>query len=62
MATNDEVFDVEDDVGDVLADAGDRVELVERVVETHLRHGGARNAREQRSPKRVAKCVTEAGL
>ena len=30
-----EVLQVEDDVGDVLGDAGDRVELVQRVVEAH---------------------------
>src|SRR5690606_27734091 len=37
----DEVLQVEDDVGRVLGDAGDRVELVEGVVEPHLGDGGA---------------------
>ena len=32
-----EVLEVQDDVGDVLGDAGDGVELVERVVEADLR-------------------------
>ena len=30
-----DVLEVQDDVGDVLGDAGDRVELVEGVVEAH---------------------------
>ena len=62
VTADDEILDVEDDVGDVFADTGDGVELVQRIVETNLRNGGARDARQQRAPQRVAKRVTEAGL
>ena len=57
-----EVLDVEDEVGDVLLDPGDHVELVERLVEAHLRDRGAGDRREQRAAKAVAEGVAEAGL
>jgi hypothetical protein len=57
-----EVLEVQDDVGDVLGDPGDGVELVQGVVETDLRDGGAGDRRQQRAPQRVAERVAEAGL
>ena len=57
-----EVLEVQDDVGDVLGDAVDGVELVERVVEAHLRDGRAGDRRQQRAAQGVAERVAEAGL
>ena len=62
LAREHEVLEVEDDVGDVLGDAGDGVELVERVVEADLGDGRAGDRREQRAAQRVAERVAEAGL
>ena len=41
---------------------GDGVELVEGVVEAHLRDGGAGDRRQQGAAQRVAERVAEAGL
>ena len=57
-----DVLEVEDDVGDVLGDAGDGVELVERVVEADRRDGRAGDRRQQGAAQRVAERVAEAGL
>ena len=57
-----EVLQVQDDVGDVLGDAVDGVELVEGVVEAHLGDGCARDRRQQGAPQGVAEGVAEAGL
>ncbi len=57
-----DVLEVQDDVGDVLGDAVDGVELVERVVEAHGRDGRTRDRRQQRAAQRVADGVAEAGL
>lgn len=46
---HDDVLEVQDDVGHVFGDPGDRVELVQRVIETHLRDGSARDGRQQRA-------------
>ena len=46
----------------VFFDALDDVELVERVVETHLGDRRAGNRREQRAAQAVAQCVAEARL
>src|SRR5205085_11610757 len=57
-----EVLEVEDDVGDVFLDAGNRVELVEGVVEAH---GGDRRARDrgqEGAAEAVAERVAEARL
>jgi len=62
VAPDHEVFDVENEVGDVFADTGDGVELVQRIIEAHLRDRSAGNARKQRPPKRVAQGMSEAGL
>ena len=42
-AAEHEILDVEDEVGDVFLHAGNDVELVERLVEAHLRDGGTRD-------------------
>ena len=57
-----DVLQVQDDVGDVLGDAGDGVELVEGVVEAHRGDGCARDRRQQGAPQGVADGVAEAGL
>ena len=62
VADDDEVLEVQDDVGDVLDDAADGVELVERLVEADLGDGGAGDRREQHAAERVADGVAEAGL
>ena len=58
----DDVLQVQDDVGDVLGDTGDGVELVERVVEADLGDGGAGDRRQQGATQGVAEGVAEAGL
>src|SRR5690606_26502671 len=62
VADEDQVLQVEDDVGDVLGDPGDRVELVERVVEAQLGDRRAGDGRQERAAQGVAEGVTEAGL
>ena len=61
-AAQHEVLQVEDDVGDVFLHTLDDVELVQRVVEPHLRDGRAGDRREQRAAQAVAERVAEAGL
>ena len=56
----DEVLEVEEDVGDVLAHARQRRELVGDALELHRRHGCALERREQHAPQRVAERVAEA--
>ena len=62
MQREHEVLEVQDDVGDVLLDARDGVELVEGVVEAHLGDGRAGDRRQQRAAQGVAERVAEAGL
>ena len=57
-----DVLEVQDDVGDVLGDTGDGVELVQGVVEADLGDGGAGDRRQQGAAERVAEGVAEAGL
>src|SRR5205807_275676 len=57
-----QVFEVQDDVGDVFLDPGDGGELVEGVVEAQLGDGGAGDRRQQRAAQRVSEGVAEAGL
>ena len=57
-----EVLEVQDDVGDVLGDTRDGVELVEGVVEAHLGDRRAGDRRQQGAAQRVAEGVAEAGL
>src|SRR5690606_36018594 len=47
VADEDEILQVEDDVGDVLGDPGDRGELVQGVVEAELRDGRPGDGRQQ---------------
>ena len=61
-APQHEILEVEDDVGDVFLHALDDVELVQRVVEAHLRDGRAGDRREQRATQAVAERVPETGL
>jgi len=58
----DDVFQVEDDVGDIFADTLNGVELVQCVVETNSNDRRAGNAAEQRAAQRVTDRVAEAGL
>ena len=62
LAADNELLQVEDDVGHVLGDTLDRRELVQHAVDLHLRDGRARDRREKRSTQRVAERVAEAGL
>ena len=61
-AAKDQVLDVQDEVGHVLLDPGDRVELVEGLVEAHLGDRGAGNRRQEGAAQAVAERVAEAGL
>src|SRR5581483_10653160 len=58
----DELLEVEDDVGDVLADAGQRRELVRDALELHRGDGGALQRGEQHAAQRVAERVAEAAV
>ncbi len=57
-----QVLEVQDDVGDVLLHAGQGGELVQRLVEAHLGHRRAGNRGEQGAAQRVAQGVPEAGI
>ena len=57
-----DVLEVQDDVGDVLGDTVDRVELVQCVVEAHRGDRGAWDRRQQGAAQRVAEGVAEPGL
>jgi hypothetical protein len=58
----DDVLQVQDDVGDIFLDAGKGGEFVEGVVEPHLGHRRPRDRRQQRPPDRIAERVAETGL
>ena len=58
----DELLEVEDDVGDVLADARQRRELVRDALDLDRGHGGALERREQHAAQRVAERVAEAAV
>jgi hypothetical protein len=55
-------LDVQDDVGDVLAHAGDRGELVQHAVDLDGGHGRATQRREKHAAQRVAERQAEAAL
>jgi hypothetical protein len=57
-----EVLEVQDDVGDILGDPVDGAELVQGVIESDGRDGGAGDRRQERAAQRVAERVAEAGL
>ena len=58
----DELLQVEDDVGDVLADAGERRELVRDALELDRGDSGALERGEQHAAQRVAERVAEAAV
>ena len=58
----DEALEVEDDVGDVLAHARQRRELVRDALDLHRGDGGALERREQHAAQRVAERVAEAAV
>src|SRR3954471_3931207 len=58
----DELLQVEDDVRHVLADAGERGELVRDPFDLHGGDGGALEGGEQHAAQRVAERVTEAAI
>ena len=57
-----DVLDVEDDVGHVLAHAGDRGELVQHAVDLHRLHRRALQRGQQHAAQRVAERQAEAAL
>ena len=58
----DQVLEVEDDVGHVLADARQRRELVRDALDLDGRDGGALERREEHAAQRVAERVAEAAV
>src|SRR5205814_1000861 len=58
----DQVLEVEQDVGHVLADAGERRELVRDALDLDRGDGGALERREQHAAQRVAEGVAEAAV
>ena len=62
LARDDEVLDVQDDLGDILLHTGDGAELVQDAVDADARDGRAGDRREQGATQRVAERVAEAGL
>jgi hypothetical protein len=55
MLPEGDFFDVENDVGHVLAHARNRGEFVQHAVDMHRRDGGALERRQQHAAKRIAK-------
>ncbi|GMA88061.1 hypothetical protein GCM10025868_33110 [Angustibacter aerolatus] len=62
LAGDDQLLDVEDDLGDVLLDPGDRGELVQHAVDAQAGDGGTGDRRQEGAAERVAERVAEAGL
>ena len=60
--TDDQLLEVQDEVGDVLLDAGHGGELVQDAVDPDAGDGRAGDGGQQRAPERVAERVAEAGL
>src|SRR5438034_1238758 len=58
----DDALEVQDDVGHVLLDAGDRRELVRDPLDAHAGDRGARERGQQHPPQRVAEGVAEAAV
>ncbi len=57
-----DLLDVEDDVGNVLAHAGNRRELVQHAIDMHRGDGGALQRRQQHAAKRIAEREPKAAL
>ena len=62
LARDDELLDVQDDLGDILLHTRDGAELVQDAVEADAGDSGAGDRREQAATQRVADRVAEAGL
>ena len=62
LGGDDEVLEVQDDLGDVLLDALDGGELVQHAVDLDARDRGTGDRRQQGTAERVAERVAEAGL
>src|SRR5690606_6684808 len=62
LGGDDDVLDVEDDLGDILLDPGDRGELVEHAVDPDARDRGTGDRGEQGPTQGVAEGVAEARL
>ena len=62
LGADDELLEVQDDVGDVFLDARDGRELVQHAVDADAGDGRARDGRQQGAAQRVAERVAEAGL
>ena len=62
LAGDDQTFDVQDDLGDVFIDTGDRRELMQHAVNAQTRNGRTGDAREQSATKGVAQGVAKARL
>jgi hypothetical protein len=62
MLPERDFLDVEHDIGDVLAHARDRRELVQHAVDMHRRDGGALQRRQQHAAESVAEREPEAAL
>jgi hypothetical protein len=62
LGGDDELLEVQDDVGDVLGDPGHGGELVEHSLDPDAGHGCAGDRRQQGPPDRVADGVAETRL
>ena len=62
LGGDDEVLEVQDDLGDVLLDPLDGGELVEHTVDLDARDRGTGDGRQEGTAQRVAERVAEAGL
>ncbi len=62
LARDDELLDVQDDLGDILLDTGNGAELVEDAVDADARDGRTGDRRQEAATQRVADRVAEAGL
>ena len=62
LARDDEVLDVQDDLGDIFLDTGNGAELVQHAVDADAGDSSAGDRGEQGAAQRVAEGVTEAGL
>jgi hypothetical protein len=62
LAGDDEVLDVQDDLGDVFLHTGHSGELVQHTVDTDAGHGRARDGGQQGATQGVTERVSEARL
>ena len=62
LGGHDQTLEVQDDVGDVFLHPGDGGELVQHTVDADAGDRCARDGRQQRAPKRIAKRVAESRL